>query len=507
MTMAYPADDNNLTNIHKALQYDMDHKQAMRTIIKNAADDPLPVSLVNGNISIGNVVASPNVWVDGGTVAISNIPEVEIKNDSGNPVPVSANTSSNSNINPLYVKGVSDSSFFDPIQSDAFGRLRVSNPFTLFDSFHRYQDNGKVNEYRSGTASSAHDSNSSTILLSIGANTGDLVYRESSRVFNYQPGKSLLTLQTFCMSPARAGLRQRIGYFDTSNGIYLERDGITVSLVLRSTSTGVLTERRVNQPDWNQNTLADLDLDRVQIFWMDIEWLGVGSVRCGFVIDGVFVHVHTFHNANTEVSPGVPRTTSYMGTACLPVRVEFENTANTGIPSQFRIICTSVISEGGIEPSGRPLSAGHLLASPRVISSGNGYVPLFTMRLKNSRLGGIVLPKKFSFAVSGNNNYEWRIVIGGTTTGGSGSWTDAGSSNSSVEYALDRTTITGGTMVEQGYIINSNQSSLSPNQAELFKYQLERNTFTGTSTELSLCLACTGTNNNVWASVEWQETT
>ena len=28
---------------------------------------------------------------------------------------------------------------------DAFGRLRVSNPFTLFDSSHRYHDNGLWN--------------------------------------------------------------------------------------------------------------------------------------------------------------------------------------------------------------------------------------------------------------------------------------------------------------------------------------------------------------------------
>lgn len=504
--MNYPVDDNNLTNIHKALQYDMDHKQAIRTIIRNSNDDAVPVSLVDGNINIGNVVASPNVWVDGGTVAISNIPEVEIKNDTGNPIPVSANTSANTNLNPIYVKGVSDASFFDPTQSDAFGRLRVSNPYTLFDSFHRYQDNGKINEYKVGTASSAHDSNSSTILISLGSNSGDLLYRESSKVFNYQPGKSLLTLQTFCMNPAKAGLRQRVGYFDASNGIYLERDGSTVSLVLRSSSTGVLVERKINQADWNINTFPELNLDRVQIFWMDIEWLGVGSVRCGFVVNGAFIHVHTFHNANTESSPGVPRTTSYMGTACLPVRVEFENTANTGSSSQFRIICTSVISEGGVEPSGRQRAIGHALASPRNISSTNGYVPLFTMRLKNSRLGGIVLPKKFSFAVSGNNNYEWRIIIGGTTSGGTGTWADAGT-DSSVEYLLDRTSISGGTIVEQGYIINSNQSSLSPSQSDLFKYQLERNSFTGVSTELTLCITCTGTNNNVWASVEWQETT
>ena len=34
---------------------------------------------------------------------------------------------------------------------DAFGRARISSPLTLFDSFHRFQDNGKI-----GTANSAY---------------------------------------------------------------------------------------------------------------------------------------------------------------------------------------------------------------------------------------------------------------------------------------------------------------------------------------------------------------
>jgi hypothetical protein len=69
------------------------------------------------------------------------MPEVEIKNDTGNPIPISKNTTVNSNSNPIFVKGTSDTSFFDPAQTDAFGRLRVSNPLTLFDSSHRYRDN------------------------------------------------------------------------------------------------------------------------------------------------------------------------------------------------------------------------------------------------------------------------------------------------------------------------------------------------------------------------------
>ena len=394
--------------------------------------------------------------------------------------------------------------------TDAFGRLRVSSPFTLFDSFHRYQDNGKINTYTATGGSTAHDANGSSILLNVNSTSGSAVYRETSKVFAYQPGKSLQTMQTFVMPAAHANTRCRIGYFDTANGIFLERDGTTVYLVKRSSSSGVLSETRIAQANWNVNTLLGsstnptvLDLEVAQIFFMDFEWLGVGSVRCGFVINGQFVITHVFNHANVAGN-----TTTYMGTAILPLRAEIENTGATNGSRSFRVICSTVTSEGGYEPIGRPRAAGTALATPRSITNASGMVPIMSMRLKSTRLGGFVTPKSFSVAVAGNYNFQWQIIVGGTTSGGAGTWTDAGS-DSSVEYILDRTTITGGNVLENGYIISSNQSVLAPSQSELFKYQLERNTFTNTATELTFCVAtsASGGNGSVWASVEWQETT
>jgi hypothetical protein len=391
---------------------------------------------------------------------------------------------------------------------DAFGRLRVSQPFTLFDSFNRYQDS-KFNSLTATSGTVSHDADSSTVSLNVTNASGSKVYRESNKVFAYQPGKSLQILTTFCMATAKANLRQRVGYFDAADGIFLEQDGTSVYLVKRTSASGSLSEVRVAQANWNVNSLTGsgvnpdiLDLSRVQIFFIDIEWLGVGSVRCGFVIDSQFVVVHQFNHANVSGNTSV-----YMGTACLPIRYEIENTAGTSGSSILKQICSTVISEGGYELTGRSRAAGTLLASPRTISSGDGYVPIISMRLKSNRLGGIVLPKSFTIAVSGNVNYEWRIIVGGTTSGGAGTYTDAGATDSSVEYILDRTSISNGNIEEKGYIINSNQSSFSPQQAEFFKYQLERNTFTTSATALTIAVASSGTNNSVWASIDWQEMT
>ena len=428
----------------------------------------------------------------------------EVKNDVGNPLPISKNTTVNSDTNPIIVKGTSDSSFFDPMQSDAFGRLRVSNPFTLFDSFHRYNDNGKVNTFTSGTATATHNANAGCIECTVGTSSGDKVYRESNRVFAYQPGKSLQILTTFSMNAAKPNLRQRIGYFDTDNGVFLEQDGTTINLVLRSSASGVLSERKVAKANWNIDTLPELDLERTQILFIDIEWLGVGSVRCGFVIDGVFRHCHTFHNANTEESPGVPRKIPYMTTACLPIRMEIENTGTTTGSSTYRQICSTVMSEGGYTLNGRPLGIGHLLSAPYTLASPNTVYPVFSMRLKSSRLGAIVLPKNYSLGLSGNTNFRFMLVVGGVTSGGT--WVSAGDT-SSVEYNLTGTSITGGRVQEWRQIISSNQTSGSVDVTDPFGYQLERNTFTGAGTELTLCLTTTGNNIGVYGAINWEEVT
>ena len=157
-------------------------------------------------------------------------------------------------------------------------------------------------------------------------------------------------MTTFAFSIPIAGLRQRIGFFGTNNGIYLEHDGTDLFLVLRSYVTGAVdNSRKVAQKDWNGHKFdgstfyqRDLDTTKANIFWMDVEWLGVGDVRCGFIVDGVPVVAHTFHNDN--LNP-----TTYMTTAVLPLRQEIENTGATGVTSNMRVICSTVISEGGYQ--------------------------------------------------------------------------------------------------------------------------------------------------------------
>jgi len=390
--------------------------------------------------------------------------------------------------------------------SDAFGRLRISEAFTLFDSSHRYADNGLWVESITGTASSSFSANEGVVNLSVGTASGDQIIRETVRVFAYQPGKSLLNMNTFVMGAAKTNLRQRVGYFGNDNGFYLEREGSNAYLVERSIVTSSIVNTRVAQADWNQDKLdgtgpskITLELSKAQILYADIEWLGLGTVRIGFVIDGVFVPAHNFHHANLV-------TTTYITTASLPLRYEMTNIGTTASSSTLKQVCSTVISEGGYELRGLQQAIGTPITTSRSTLASGAFLPVVSLRLKSARLDAIVILTAISIMGGGNsNNYNWQVQSNPTTTGGT--WVSAGA-NSSVEYNITGTGLTtSGRVLASGYFSSSNQSTSSVDilKEVLFSFQLERNYFTSTPYELALVVAGGGSGQPVYGSMDWEE--
>ena len=391
--------------------------------------------------------------------------------------------------------------------TDAFGRQRVSNPLTLFDSSHRYRDNGLWSSNTASGGSVTFQVNEGLVDLAVTTTSGSLVYRETTKVFSYQPGKSLLVLNTFVMAPAKTGLRQRIGYFGDDNGMYIELNNSTLSFVERSISSGVLTESRVAQANWNVDKMDGtgpsavvLDISKAQILWMDIEWLGLGSVRMGFIIDGRFIPCHVFHHANLIAS-------TYISTGSLPLRYEIENTATTASNSTLKQVCSSVISEGGYELRGAQQGIQIPIGTPRDLTTALTYYPLISIRLKASpdRLDAIVILTALSIlGITNNANYSWQVVASGTTTGGT--WTSAGI-DSAVEYNITGTSFTGGRILASGFLNGSNQGSTPVDilKEALFTFQLERNIFTSTPFQLTLIAAADTNGADMYASMDWEE--
>jgi len=403
--------------------------------------------------------------------------------------------------------------------TDAFGRLRTSSQYTLFDSFHRYKENPSWETATNGGGTIAHQPNESAVDLNIGTTSGAYVYRETKRVFSYQPGKSLLIMNTFVMNQAKTNLRQRIGFFNSQNGVYLENDGVTNYLVLRSFVTGAVQETRIAQANWNKDKFdgtgyasqggvgpehkAPIDFTKSNIFWIDIEWLGVGDVRCGFVVDGKMVIAHIFHNDNIN-------TTTYMTTAILPLRYEIENTGTTASSSILKQICSTIQSEGGYQLNGRPRTIGMQLSSPKSIPTAGTFVPIISFRLKDAYPDAIAILKAASlFGTSNNTRYRYKIVTGGTLT--APSWVSV-ATESVVEYDISATAITGGVDRSQGYI-NVAAGAGGETQAlrgdDLFQFQLERNPFAVSDKGYNISLVATGAANGDAAlgHLTWEEIT
>jgi hypothetical protein len=203
---------------------------------------------------------------------------------------------------------------------------------------------------------------------------------------------------------------------------------------------------------------------------MDIEWLGVGSVRVGFVIDGKFIVCHTFHHANNIA-------TTYITTASLPLRYEIENIGATTGASTLKQICSTVISEGGYEMRGSQQAVGTLILAKKTLTTEGVYYPLVSLRLKSDRLESISVLSAASLIPVDNGNYNWRILANSTTSGGT--WVSA-ATNSSVEYNISGTAVSGGKILAQGFLASTTQakSSIELLKEDLFRFQLEKNNFT-----------------------------
>tara|TARA_R110000868_G_scaffold123185_2_gene326366 strand:- start:2621 stop:3925 length:1305 start_codon:yes stop_codon:yes gene_type:complete len=388
--------------------------------------------------------------------------------------------------------------------TDAFGRLRTSAPLTLFDSSHRYKDNGLWTTSSGTGATTSFDANAGLVTLNTTTTSGSAIIRETTKCFSYQPGKSLLVMSTFVMNAAQTNLRQRVGYYGASNGMFLEQDGTTVSFVERSAVTGSTVDTKVAQASWNIDAMDGsgpsgytLDLTKAQIFWMDIEWLGLGTVRLGFIINGEFVHCHSFHHANLVTS-------TYITTASLPLRYEITNTGTTASSSTMKQICSTVLSEGGYELRGLQQAIGTTITAPYSLTTAGTFYPVISLRLKTATLDAIVILTSISVLGITAANYLWRVVATATTTGGT--WVSAGT-NSSVEYNLTGTATTGGRVLAQGYFSSSNQNTTQIDilKEALFSFQLERDGLTNTPYELSLILTASANTSTVHASMDWEE--
>ena len=383
---------------------------------------------------------------------------------------------------------------------DAFGRWRVSEPQTIFDSKQLYDAQPLFwdDQQLSGTGTtSTHNPNTASTVMRVSGTTAGRRVRQTFMRFNYQPGKSQLILCTGTLSATGGGtgIVRAMGLYDDKNGIFIRDNQGTVEAVIRTYTSGTAVDNAVSQANWNLDKMdgtgasgVTLDPTKSQIVAIDFEWLGVGRVRIGFVVDGAFIYVHEFLHANRTA--GV-----YMSTPNLPLRYEISNNG-TGVASSLEHICSSVMSEGGIENLGilRHQDTG-LISS---LSSNTAYA-VMGGRLKSTHIGVSINVENISIIGSANDQAHWELRFGGTVAG---TFTYNNLANSAVQTAIgtNANTITGGTEIDGGYFSTTQGISFTvPNAARL------GSTIAGVSQEWQLVIIPITNNMSVRASVTWRE--
>lgn len=365
-----------------------------------------------------------------------------------------AGSVSNSSIVRAVVNGYTPASKYD-----SFGRLRVSNPETLFDSKLAFDDQSIFwSELLESGGTSAHNTQTSSKRLSTIAGVGSRAVRQTKRYFNYQPGKSLFIIITSVLNPdgVNDGITRLIGYGDDDNGVFIQEvDGI-LSLVKRSNTSGSPVDTIVDQSDWNTDKLdgsgdseITIDTSYSQIFFVDLQWLGVGTVRCGFVIDGRTIVIHEFHHSNQL-------NVVYMRTANLPVRYEIFNHDDAIEGGSLDCICTTVISEGGHNPPMLRFSVDRGTTA-RTVAVGV-LTPLLCIRLKDGYERATVFPDGIILVPSAGETVRWSLILNPTFTINPTVWTAV--SNTAIEFSVGTETIVAGT----GFVMDSGYGSNDVNQ-------------------------------------------
>lgn len=393
----------------------------------------------------------------------------------------------------------------DTATNDAFGRLRVSNPYTLLDSKQIHDDRSifwDTSLVNSATASYSKSRASTT--LSVTTATGSYAIRQTRSRALYQSGKSLLVITTQVFGTGSSGIVKRVGLFDANNGIFLSQSGSNVSLCLRSSVTGRPVETVVSQSAWNidkfdgvgQSRLT-LNLSKISIFVTDLQWLGGGRVRAGFEIDGNLYYAHQFTAANIIDSV-------YMSTPNLPVRYEIENVTG-GFVNSFEQICTAIAVEGGYEPKDVQFTIDRGITPLSGVTNA-GLTPVASIRLNPAYTGSYVMMFKGSLFTTTTANYYWTVLMNPTIAGTNQPvWQNVLSS--SVQYDVNRNSTnlcTNGLKIAAGYAA----ASAGGNDINVDSMINLGSTISGVTDQVVLCVQVLGGGTeSFYGTITWQGST
>ena len=392
---------------------------------------------------------------------------------------------------------------------DAFSRLRISQPTSLFEAQQEYGISPLYWGNATSGAGSSISTDANTKVTSILAGTGatDYALLQSHQYIRYIPGKGHFVLITGVFSPGAVENNvTRTGYFDSANGVFLSVSNGTAAFTVRTSTSGSVDDTStVTQANWNIDKFdgtgpsgVTIDLTKTQIMFIQAQWLGVGRVVVGFDVDGLIYPAHQFMHANHLI---VPYTQSFN----LPVRLESRNTGITAGATAVKFICCSVQSEGGTQDLGIPGAAGNGINDISVTTRRAVASIRCKATFKTFVNRGHVEMRGLDVIAEDNPCY-WELIYN-ATLGGTPSWTST-NDESIVEFDVAGTTITGGLVLASGYATAGAKSFGSGGGITSVRNPLTISKIDGgTTTQNTLTLAATSLNSTskVAAALNWFE--
>jgi len=380
-------------------------------------------------------------------------------------------------------------------------RLKTS-PFqtVFFNTFQYGKETDVWDERIVGVGTATWNQYSSNVTMQVGSTTGSKIIRQTKNVMRYIPGRPATLAFAIRLDTPQVGIRRRFGLFDDSNGAYFEDDGGTYSYVIRTTTSGITTERRVGRDEWNGEkfdgngwTGVTADPTKQQMISITYEWYGAGTVDFNWLMEGETIKSHTFYNSNTQDRV-------WCSTPFLPIRLEIENV--TGVAGTHYLYqgSNSLIQDGNVDKLGTLLSQSNSIVGT-TMSLSDTFYPIVSLRLKSTALQAVMLLRSLQAVTNDNTNVYWKLLENATLT--NPNWTNHADPNSFIQYDTSATAVSGGRDILSGFTVAG--GAVLTEIDRLADLQLGRSGIGTISDTFTLACAAPNVNKKALAVLNWIE--
>jgi len=380
-------------------------------------------------------------------------------------------------------------------------RLKTS-PFqtVFFNTFQYGKETDVWDERIVGVGTATWNQYSSNVTMQVGSTTGSKIIRQTKNVMRYIPGRPATLAFAIRLDNPQVGIRRRFGLFDDSNGAYFEDNGGTYSYVIRTTTSGITTERRVGRDEWNGEkfdgngwTGVTADPTKQQMISISYEWYGAGTVDFNWLMEGETIKSHTFYNSNTQDRV-------WCSTPFLPIRLEIENV--TGVAGTHYLYqgSNSLIQDGNVDKLGTLLSQSNSIVGT-TMSLSDTFYPIVSLRLKSTALQAVMLLRSLQAVTNDNTNVYWKLLENATLT--NPNWTNHADPNSFIQYDTSATAVSGGRDILSGFTVSG--GAVLTEIDRLADLQLGRSGIGTISDTFTLACAAPNVNKKALAVLNWIE--